>query len=432
LDWRGWLARLGLHVPESPDRDAIAVAALLSIAAWWLGRLVGARTATPVERAIRGWTGRSEAVTGKLVATLVHHGLMALVLLVAGNAASLTPVALMIVAAALGYAVGRLGYAGVKAAGLGIATAAVLGVAAGIAAAAGTLGGLEPLAQGLDRVGLTVGTRRVSLLSVVNFVVVAAVLFVAARIVNRVLAHSIGRLTALDISQRVLIQKLAGIAVVVIAVLLGIDLLGIDLTALAVFSGALGLAVGFGLQKTFGNLISGLILLMDRSVKPGDVIVVGDTFGAVTRIGIRAVSVVTRDGKEHLIPNEQLMTNEVENWSYSSRNVRVHIPVRVSYDADLRLAQRLMIEAASASRRVLPDPKPSVWLTAFGESAIDHDILVWIADPEAGVGNVRSAVLNRLWELFREHGITVPYPQRDVHIRPAPGAPNGPAGGGSA
>jgi hypothetical protein len=116
----------------------------------------------------------------------------------------------------------------------------------------------------------------------------------------------------------------------------GIDLLGIDLTALTVFSGAFGLAVGFGLQKTFGNLIAGIILLMDRSVKPGDVIVVGDSFGHVTKIGVRAVSIVTRDGKEHLIPNENLMTQEVENWSYSSRDVRVHIPVGIAYDCDLR------------------------------------------------------------------------------------------------
>jgi len=425
MAWQDWLNAMGVHVPESPDVTAIVSALVLSAGSWWVGRLVGRRAAPPLVRGVRRWTGRSEALTEGRVSALIQHGLMALVLLVAGNSVRFTPIALMIVAAALGYAVGVLVYRGLKAAGLGAATAAVLGVAAFVATAAGTLGGLAPLAQGLDRVGLDVGTHRVSLLGVVNFVVVAAVLFVLARIVNRVLVHSIARLTALDISQRTLLQKLAGLVVVVVAVLLGIDLLGIDLTALAVFSGALGLAVGFGLQKTFGNLISGLILLMDRSVKPGDVIVVGDTFGAVSRIGIRAVSVVTRDGKEHLIPNEQLMTQEVENWSYSSRNVRVHIPVGVSYDSDLKLAQRLMIEAASASARVLPEPKPTVWLTAFGDSSVDHEILVWIIDPEAGVGNVRSDVLNRLWDLFKEHGIEIPFPQRDVHVRslPAPPAP---------
>ncbi|HWT13874.1 MAG TPA: mechanosensitive ion channel domain-containing protein, partial [Allosphingosinicella sp.] len=186
------------------------------------------------------------------------------------------------------------------------------------------------------------------------------------------------------------------------------------------FSGALGLAVGFGLQKTVGNLFAGIILLMDRSIKPGDVIVVGDSFGSVSKIGVRAVSVITRDGKEHLIPNEDLMTREVENWSYSNTNVRVHIPVGVAYDCDLPLAQQLMIQAASESERVLKAPRPSVWLRAFGDNAVEHDIMVWIADPEAGVGNVQSEILNRLWQLFRENGIDIPFPQRDIRVREWP------------
>jgi small-conductance mechanosensitive channel len=135
---------------------------------------------------------------------------------------------------------------------------------------------------------------------------------------------------------------------------------------------------------------------------------------------VRAVSVVTRDGKEHLIPNETLMTEPVENWSYSSRNVRIHIPVGVAYDCDLALAQKLMIEAANASARVLPEPKPSVWLRGFGESSVDHDILVWVDDPEAGVGNVRSDILDRVWRLFAANGIGLPFPQCDIHIRTLP------------
>jgi small-conductance mechanosensitive channel len=174
--------------------------------------------------------------------------------------------------------------------------------------------------------------------------------------------------------------------------------------------------VGFGMQKTIGNLIAGIILLMDRSIKPGDVIVVGDSFGWVNKIGVRAVSVVTRDGKEHLIPNENLMTQEVENWSYTDRNVRVRIPVTVSYACDLKLAQELMLRAAAESPRVLNAPKSNVWLMAFGENGVEHEILAWINDPESGVGNVKSDVLNRLWGLFKEHGITVPLPQREVRM----------------
>lgn len=420
MDWRTWLTGLGLQVPESPNIDAIIVAVVLVAGAYWIGWLAAGRIAPRLTAGIHRWTGRVEGVTTTLVCALTRYAITALLLLIVGNSAALSPLGLMVVAAALGIALGILVFHGAKAAGLGSATATVIGAIALIAATAGTLGGMRPLIAGLDGAGFSVGARRISLLGVVNAIVVVVVLFVVARIANRILVHAIGRLHALDVSQRTLIQKLAGIAVIIVAGLIGIDLLGIDLTALTVFSGAVGLAVGFGLQKTFGNLIAGLILLMDRSVKPGDVIVVGDTFGAVSKIGVRAVSVVTRDGKEHLIPNEQLMTEAVENWSYSSRNVRVHIPVGVGYNSDLALAQKLMIEAAVAAQRVLPEPKPTVWLKEFGASSVDHDILVWIADPEMGVGNVRSDVLNRVWLLFKANDIEIPFPQQDIHIRSVP------------
>src|SRR3546814_5673979 len=155
---------------------------------------------------------------------------------------------------------------------------------------------------------------------------------------------------------------------------------------------------------------------MDRSIKPGDVIVVGDSFGWVNKIGVRAVSVLTRDGKEHLIPNENLMTQEVENWSYSDRNVRLRIPFGISYDSDLPLAQKLMLQAATESPRVLRSPKPNVWLSEFGESRGEHEILVWLSDPESGVGGIKSDVLNRLWTLFKEHGVKIPFTRVDVHI----------------
>jgi small-conductance mechanosensitive channel len=239
-----------------------------------------------------------------------------------------------------------------------------------------------------------VGSHRISLFGAIIFGAVAIGVYVLARIAFRLVKRLVRRSGRFDVSQKVLIEKLAGLVIIAVAILMGIDLLGIDLTALTVFLGALGLAVGFGLQKTFGNLIAGVILLMDRSVKPGDVIVVGDTFGAINKIGIRAVSVVTRDGKEHLIPNEKLMTEPVENWSYSSRNVRLRIPVGVAYTSDLATAKKLMLDATTSVPRVLKDPAPGVWLKAFGDSAVDHDILVWISDPELGVGNVQSDILN--------------------------------------
>ena len=272
----------------------------------------------------------------------------------------------------------------------------------------------------MDRIGFEAGRYRVSLLSGSRLFVIGIALYVGVRLTHRLLRRYIRRTGALDATQRLLAEKILGIALVVVAFFMGVDLLGIDLTALAVFSGALGLAVGFGLQKTFGNLIAGIILLMDRSIKPGDVIVVGESFGWVNKIGIRAVSVVTRDGKEHLIPNENLMTQEVENWSYSNRNVRIHIPVRVAYGCDQDLAQTLMMAATHEAPRVLNDPPTSVWMLAFGENGIEYEILVWISDPESGVTNVKSDVLIRLWRLFRENGIEVPLPQRQITMRTMP------------
>ena len=188
------------------------------------------------------------------------------------------------------------------------------------------------------------------------------------------------------------------------------------------FSGAFGLAIGFGLQKTFGNLIAGIILLMDKSIKPGDVIAIADqagqsTFGQIRKIGVRAVSLVTRDQKEYLIPNENLMINQVENWSYSSRNVRIQVPVGVSYEADMKLAEKLMLEAAKAADRVLKTPPPTVWMDSYGDSSVNFVIHCWIQDPEEGVGNVRSAVLKKLWWLFKDNGVEIPFPQRDLHLR---------------
>jgi small-conductance mechanosensitive channel len=420
MDWRDWIEAAGLSIPESPDIDSLIVAVVLMAGSGAIGWFAGRRVSAPLTRRIQRLGGRTWVIDVKLVAALIQYSIIALLLLVVGNAVVLGPLGLMLLAFALGISVGLLTYRIVIACGLGKATAAILAVVALVAATAGTLGGMQPLIAGLDGVGFSVGTHRFSLLAVIDAIVIVAVLYVVTKAAHHVIDHLIGQASGLDISQRVLVQKLAGIGVIVVAILLGIDLLGIDLTALTVFSGAAGLAIGFGLQKTFGNLIAGLILLMDRSVKPGDVIVVGNTFGVVSKIGVRAVSVVTRDGKEHLIPNEQLMTEPVENWSYSSRNVRVHIPVGVAYSSDLALAQRLMVEAATSAARVLADPKPSVWLRGFGDSSVDHDILVWIADPEQGVGSVQSDILNRLWVLFAENHIEIPFPQRDLHVRSMP------------
>ncbi|HTM96093.1 MAG TPA: mechanosensitive ion channel domain-containing protein [Croceibacterium sp.] len=264
----------------------------------------------------------------------------------------------------------------------------------------------------LDSWGFTVSSARISLWTVLVAVavIIAALLF--ARLAIRVAGWIIGRMTGLDTAQRLLAQKLVSIAVWVFAFLIAIDALGIDLTALAVFSGAFGLALGFGLQKTFGNLLAGIILLMDRSIKPGDVIAVNDgisnTVGQVKKIGIRAVSVTTRDKKEYLIPNENLMINQVENWSYSSREVRIRVPVIIAPSSDLELAEKLMLEAARASPRVLDNPPPAAWLIEITEVGVEFEIRVWIDDPEEGLASVRSDILKRMWKLFQQDGVELP------------------------
>jgi small-conductance mechanosensitive channel len=282
-----------------------------------------------------------------------------------------------------------------------------------------TLGGVL---ERLDSFAVEVGDWRISAFDLLFTVGTVVLVLAIAMIATRVTRSALRRVTRLDGTQSVLAEKIATIVIWVVTFLVGVDLLGIDLTALTVFSGAFGLAIGFGLQKTFGNLIAGIILLMDKSIKPGDVIAVADqsgqqTFGQIRRIGIRAVSVTTRDEREYLIPNENLMVNQVENWSYSSRNVRVQVPVGVSYDADMALAERLMLEAAAQARRVLATPPPTVWWNGFGDNAVNFTIHCWINDPEEGVGNVKSDVLKHLWALFKAQGIGLPYPQRDLNLK---------------
>ena len=274
----------------------------------------------------------------------------------------------------------------------------------------------------LDAFGFTVGDTRISAWSLLVVAVVIIGLFLIARIGSKVAHRLFKRLTGLDPGARVLGEKLLSIAIWTFAILVGVDILGIDLTALAVFSGAFGLAVGFGLQKTFGNLLAGIILLMDRSIKPGDVIAVNDgvtsTVGQVKRSGLRAVSVTTRDKKEYLIPNENLMINQVENWSYSSREVRIRVPLTISVTSDLELAERLMLEAATSTPRVLKNPPPTVWLTAIAEEGLTFEIRFWIEDPEEGLTNVRSDILKRVWHQFQQDGVELPNrAQRDLSLR---------------
>jgi small-conductance mechanosensitive channel len=216
---------------------------------------------------------------------------------------------------------------------------------------------------------------------------------------------------------QVLLTKSLKMVLISLAVIVAINSVGIDLTALAVIGGLLGVGIGFGFQKIVSNLISGVILLVDKSIKPGDIISVAGTYGWVTALGGRYVSVVTRDGVEHLIPNETLISEPVENWTHTQRRTRLKVDLIVHHDSDLRRVIAMCEEAARACTRVLPEPEPKCLFVEFGDSALKLQLRFWIGDAQNGVQNVKSDVLLEIWDRFKRNDVRVPYPQRDVHIR---------------
>lgn len=268
-----------------------------------------------------------------------------------------------------------------------------------------------------DAASIFVGGLRISIYDVVQSTLALAVLLSVAIYLTGVLEARIRTSRTLSPSVQVLFIKSLKIVLIGLAVIVAIDSVGIDLTALAVFSGAIGLGVGFGLQKIVSNLISGVILLVDKSIKPGDVIAISGTYGWVTALGGRYVSVITRDGVEHLIPNETLISERVENWTHSNSQTRLKVDLGVHYDSDLHRAIELCLEAAHGIDRVLAHPEPKCLLIEFGDSSVNLQLRFWIADAQNGVQNVKSAVLLAIWDKFKEHGIEIPYPQRDLHLR---------------
>lgn len=293
----------------------------------------------------------------------------------------------------------------------------VIAFSAWTVAALNIFGLLDGAMTLLDSWAITIGEVRLSPLSVLKIGLSLWFALWLANALSSLLERRLERSLSTSASTRVLATKLTRITLVLLAILIALTSVGIDLTALAIFSGALGVGLGFGLQKIFSNLVSGVILLMDKSIKPGDVISLGTTFGWINHLGLRYASVITRDGMEHLIPNEEFIVQRVENWSYSDRLVRLKAPVGISYDSDVRLAMKLCVEAANKVERVKADPEPRVQLMGFGDSSVNLEIRLWVDDPEKGRANIISEVLLNVWDSFHEHGINIPYPQRDLHVK---------------
>ncbi len=274
------------------------------------------------------------------------------------------------------------------------------------------------IANILESAGFTVGKMRFSVLRVLQAVLILGVLAWLSVVVGNFLDRRLQRVDELTPSLRVLLGKILRIGLFLFAALIAMQALGIDLTALTVLSGAIGVGIGFGLQKVVSNFISGIIILMDQSIKPGDTITLGDTFGWIRELRARFVSVITRDGREYLIPNEDFITHEVINWSFSDRWVRLDVPFGVTYDSNPHEVTRLAIEAASSVGRVdASRRKPVCWMTAFGDSSLDFLLRFWIEDPQQGLTNIRGKVLLALWDTFKEHGIKIPFPHREVIMK---------------
>jgi small-conductance mechanosensitive channel len=282
------------------------------------------------------------------------------------------------------------------------------------------LGVSDDAAALLESVGFTIGRFHISLLLLIKAVVYLGIWLWLAVTFGNFLDNRIQRSEELTPSLRVLIGKVLRITLIVVAALIAISGIGVDLTVFTVLSGAIGVGIGFGLQKVVSNFISGIIILLDRSIKPGDTITLGETFGWIRELRARFVSVVTRDGREYLIPNEDFITTQVINWSFSDDFVRLDVPFGVSYDSDPHQVIALSTAAAATVPRVIAAQKPVCWLTGFGESSLDFVLRFWISDPRNGLTNIRGQVLLALWDTFKENGIKIPYPHRDVLIRNPP------------
>lgn len=268
----------------------------------------------------------------------------------------------------------------------------------------------------LDAAAIDFGALHISMLMILKAAMALGIMLTLATWANRFFRSRIGSIDDLSPSMRVLSEKLVAIILFGTATLLALKTIGFDLSSFAILSGAVGIGLGFGLQKVVSNFVSGFILLLDKSIKPGDVISLGDTFGWIQNLSARYVSVLTRDGREYLIPNEDLITGQVVNWSHSNTFVRLDINFGVDYASDPHLVRKIAREAAAGVDRVETTPAPVCHIVNFGDSSIDFVLRFWIDDPSGGLTNIRGNVFLALWDTLKEHDINIPFPRRDVQV----------------
>jgi small-conductance mechanosensitive channel len=292
----------------------------------------------------------------------------------------------------------------------------LVSISAWVVAALSIIGQLDWAADTLDSVAIEVGGLRLSPLLLIKAGALVIVALWLTNIASNFAESQINRASDLTPSIQVLLTKIIRIGLMVIAIAIALSAVGINLSALAVFSGAVGVGIGIGLQKIVANFVSGIILLADKSVKPGDLVTIGDNSGRISAMKTRYISVAAGDGREFLIPNEDLVTQRVTNWTYTDKNTLVKIAFATNYDADPHLVVKLAIETASAAPRAIKGRQPNCILTEFAELGMKFSLTFWIADPD-GMDNVKSDVMLALWDAFKREGIRVPYPVREIRVR---------------
>ena len=279
-------------------------------------------------------------------------------------------------------------------------------------------GHLDALITFMDRISFKIGTYRFSIVSLFKGIIALTILLWVAGVANKFVRFFIGRFSKLRTSNRELAAKACQIAIYFVLFMVALDVMGIDLTALAVFGGAVGVGLGFGLQKVASNFISGLVLLMEKTVEVGDVLELeSGLYGHVRQIGARYTMLETLDTKEVMVPNEELITTKVTNWTYTNPTGRMEIKVGVHYESDLDLARTSLVEALGEHPRILKQPEPQALLDEFGDSSVNFRVLFWMDDVSYRYFQVKSEVMFAIWNKLKEVDIEISYPQRDVNIR---------------
>jgi small-conductance mechanosensitive channel len=404
----------------------LGLIAVCGLVAWASRALFRARF--DVGSMAMGWPGPLRRVVRALIRSAPIAVFAALLLALSGVSGAIGPVGavdLPFIAArlALAWLVMRLAMNALRSP----VTVALVSVLAWSIALLSIVGQLQAVGATLDSVAIVLGDLRLTPLLLIKLIVLLALALWLSKLVSQFLESRITRSDDLTPSMQVLLIKLTHVVLMVVAVALVLSAVGINLSALAIFSGAVGVGIGLGLQKIVSNFISGIILLVDKSVKPGDLVSVGDSTGRISAMNTRYISIAAGDGRDILIPNEDLVTQKVVNWTYSDTNALVKVKFGTAYDADPRRVCQLAVDVAAASERVSKAKPPGCLLAEFGESGMQFGLTFWVTDP-GGMDAARSEVLVALWEAFKREGIKMPYPVRDVRMA-APPAADIPAGG---